>query len=280
MTTAVLDREVQQAQAALSIPKLTHAEAGRLATTEAERVLTLIESLAGADWAQPTDCTEWTVRDMVAHLAGATAAWSSWAEFRRQNIGNPYMKEATMSIDAINRRQLEDRQPATSADLVAEFREMAPRAVRTRQRLPWLLRNLWLPFGPPLGFAPLSYLTDTIYTRDQWMHRVDITRATGREMVVTPEHYGRMVALVVRDLGQRLKGQLQGRLHLLLRGEAGGRFSFDGGAGPEAVIEMEVVTFNRLASGRLAAEQALAETQVTGEQSVARWFVQRCDVPY
>lgn len=264
-----------------SIPRLAHDEAGKLAATEAKRLLNLIESLTGDDWKQPTDCTEWVVRDIVAHLAGAAAAQASWAEFKRQNISNPYMKEVNVKIDAINRRQVEDRAGATNEELVAEFRENAPKAVRTRQRLPWLLRQLRLPLGPPLGFSSIGYLIDTIYTRDQWMHRHDISLATGREMVVTPEHDGRIVTLVIRDLGRKMKGQLQGwTIDLLLLGKAGGTFRFGAKRRADAAIEIDVLTFNRLASGRLSAEVALAQAAIEGDRAIATWFLKQTDVPY
>jgi uncharacterized protein (TIGR03083 family) len=135
MTALSMTQDVQHPQIVLDIPTLPHGEAGKLAAVEADRLLALIESLTGDDWQQPTDCTEWTVRDMVAHLAGAVASQARWAEFKRQNMDNPYMKEVEMKIDAINRRQVEDRAEATEEELVAEFRGNAPKAVRTRQRL-------------------------------------------------------------------------------------------------------------------------------------------------
>ena len=47
----------------------------------------------------------------------------------------------------------------------------------------------------------MGYLVDIILTRDTWMHRVDIARATGRPMELTAEHDGRIVADVVRRVG-------------------------------------------------------------------------------
>jgi len=58
-------------QPVADIPSLTHTEARELAQTEYERVLSLLQMLEGDDWQQPTYCTEWNVREMVAHLAGA-----------------------------------------------------------------------------------------------------------------------------------------------------------------------------------------------------------------
>src|SRR5690606_12226954 len=98
---------------ALNIPKMTHSEGVALAAAELERVIALVESLEGEDWTQPTDCTEWNVREMVAHLAGALVASASFAEFKRQMMQNPYMKEMPQQIDAINRVQVEDRAERT-----------------------------------------------------------------------------------------------------------------------------------------------------------------------
>ena len=80
------------AQNANEIPPVAHA--GQLSRTEFERVLALLESLDGADWQQPTYCTEWNVRDMVAHLAGAMTGSTSLREFVRQNVTHPYVKAA------------------------------------------------------------------------------------------------------------------------------------------------------------------------------------------
>lgn len=281
MTAIPMTSDQQYVQSARTIPGLRHDEAGQLATVEADRLLALVQSLVGADWSQPTDCTAWTVRDIVAHLAGAVSSQASWAEFKRQNMANPYMKEAAVKIDAINRRQVEDRAEATVEQLVAEFKENAPKAIRTRQRLPWLVRQLRLPMGPPLGFTSVGYLMDTIVTRDQWMHRHDIALATGREMIVTPEHDGRLLALVIRDLARKIEPQLQNRtIDLLLIGQAGSHFRFGAGNHVDAVIEMDVPTFNRLASGRLPAEAALDQARVEGDQAIASWFLNQTDIPY
>jgi uncharacterized protein (TIGR03083 family) len=281
MTALSATNQDRQFQNAYNIPGLKHDEAGRLAAVEAQRLVALIESLVDGDWDRSTDCTEWTVRDIVAHLAGAVSSQASWTEFKRQNMGNPYMKEVEMKIDAINRRQVEDRSAATNEELVAEFRENAPKAVRTRQRLPWPVGQLRLPMGPPLGFASIGYVMDTIFTRDQWMHRHDIALATGREMIFTPEHDGRIQALVVRDLGRKLEGQLKGQtIDLLLGGQSGSAFCFGSGSQADAVIEMDTSTFNRLASGRLPAETALDQATIEGDQTVAAWFLNQTDVPY
>ena len=86
-----------------------------MATEELERTLALVDNLESEDWSQPTACTLWEVRDMVSHMAGANAQHASWAEVRRQSLQNPYIREADLPIDGINRRQVEDRAEATPA---------------------------------------------------------------------------------------------------------------------------------------------------------------------
>jgi hypothetical protein len=96
-----------------------------------------------------------------------------------------------------------------------------------------------------------GYLVDTIFTRDTWMHRLDICRATGREMVLTPEHDGRLVADVVADWARR-HGQ---PFTLTLDGPAGGRWH--AGTGGET-ITLDALDFCWTLAGRAPATGLLA----------------------
>lgn len=263
-----------------TIPKSTHAEAGQLSQMAYERLLDVLMQLSGTDWTQPTYCTEWMVRDMTAHLAGSVTGSTSFAEFRRQNVQNPYLKEFSDPVDGTNKLQLEDRAGKTPAELVTEFRQNGQVAVNNRQKLPWLVRKIHLPMGS-LGFASIEYLMDVIYPRDQWMHRYDICAAAGKEMVVTPEHDGRIIALILRDLAQNLKKQLGSRtVDLHLRGALEATYRFGQGSRPTAVIEMDFFDFNLLASGRKKVADVVGQTAVSGDQTAADWFLQHLSVVY
>jgi hypothetical protein len=89
----------------------------------------------------------------------------------------------------------------------------------------------------------LGYLIDLIYLRDIWMHRVDTAAATGAELVLTPEHDGRIVADVVAEWARR-HGQ---PFTLQLTGPAGGTFSAGGGGEPTVI---DAVEFCCLLAGR------------------------------
>lgn len=88
-------------------------------------------------------------------------------------------------IDGANDVQVRERRERRHDQLVADLRDASGRAVRARRRVPALLRAFPVPFGPPLGTKPLGYLVDCIYTRDVWMHRIDLSRATGQPLVLT-----------------------------------------------------------------------------------------------
>lgn len=73
---------------AQTIPPLSHREAMAMATVELECLLALLAELGSEDWKEPTACTRWDVRKIVAHLVRFADAYSDFAEFRRQ--GNAY----------------------------------------------------------------------------------------------------------------------------------------------------------------------------------------------
>jgi uncharacterized protein (TIGR03083 family) len=149
----------------------------------------------------------------------------------------------------MNAVQVAKRATASPADLVAALADVAPRAVRARRRIPAPIRALRVPFGPPLGVRSVGYLMGCIYTRDAWMHRIDLARATGAPLELTPEHDGRLVADVVAEWA-RVHGQ---PYRLVLTGPAGGTF---GEGGPE--LELDAVQFCRVVSGRAPGEGLLA----------------------
>ena len=103
------------------------------------------------------------------------------------------------------------------------------------------------------GWWALGYLVDIILTRDPFMHRIDITRATGLPMDATPDHEGVIVADVVREWADR-----HGEPYTLeLSGPAGGSWQLGEGES----LAMDAVEFCRALSGRAPAT-GLLTTQV------------------
>ncbi len=254
-----------------------------MATLELERFLALVTSLSEDAWEKPTACPLWNVRQMLAHVTGAAASYASFAEFKRQNsfkVQRPYRASGLSFLDSLNQIQVNDRAAAPPAALIDELRTVGPRAIATRARLPVLLRALRVPL-PALGLVPVGYLTDLIYTRDMWMHRLDLCRATGREMVMTPEHDGRIVSLVMRDVAKKLTATLRNTSMVYhLSGGVDGTWQLGAKVPPATTLHLDVVNFNLLASGRLTPEEAWSCVSLEGEAALAREALKHTNVPY
>jgi uncharacterized protein (TIGR03083 family) len=236
------------------IPELGHDEAMDLAATEMARLLDVVDGLAPADWLLPTDCTGWTVRDVVGHLLGMWELQADRAEAGRQ-IGVAAQRaraSGRLRIDELTALQVAEHAGLTTGELVAQMTRLAPAALAARRGTTPEFRSA--PYDPEIPGEPvwtLGHLFDVIHTRDPWMHRVDICRATGSVPDLTPEHDGRLVADVVATWAAR-HGQ---PFVLRLDGPAGGSYRA-GDGGP--VLTLDAVEFCRTLSGRRAGHGLLA----------------------
>ena len=216
----------------------------RLAATEYERVLAVLRDLGPADWVRPTDCAGWDVRSLTAHLLGSAEMAASMRELARQQR---LAGREGGGIDALTAVQVRERSSLDGPALVTRLASTVPRALRSRRRTSRLVGALPLPEKQVVGGATewwrIGFLMDVVLTRDVWMHRVDLCRATGRELQLTPGHDGVLVADVVAEWAQR-----HGRSYRLrLTGPAGGEWS-TGSDGEE--LELDAVEFCRVLSGR------------------------------
>jgi uncharacterized protein (TIGR03083 family) len=229
-----------------AIPSIGHREAMTQAETETRRLLNVVDSLDEPDWSQPTDCTEWDVKALLSHVLGNMKFNATTREMIRQfRLATKAAKRSGRPmIDEMNARQVAEHVGMSEVELVRALHELGPRAVRARRRTPAPMRAMKIRPGPPIsGTVPFGYLVDVIFNRDLWMHRIDLTRATGREHVATTEHDGRIVADVVSDWA-RSHGQ---PFTLTLEGPAGGTFTH----GEHGVdYRLDAVEFCRILGGR------------------------------
>ena len=233
------------------VAPIDHAEAMRLTEVENARLLAQLGDLTVEQWAAPTDCTGWSVRDVVVHLIGSAQAQASPGEFLRQVVAGRRLTAEVGGehwVDGVNEAQLRARSDWTAPDLPAAWERHSAAALRVRRRMPAPVRALpVLPIGTGLGthigWQPLRYLFDIGFTRDVWMHRIDVARATGSPPVLSGEHDGRLVADIVAEWARR-----HGRpFTLTLTGPAGGRFR--AGDGGESHTR-DAVEFVRVLTGR------------------------------
>ncbi|MDX1658858.1 MAG: maleylpyruvate isomerase family mycothiol-dependent enzyme [Nitriliruptorales bacterium] len=219
-----------------------------------------LDRLEPGDWEVTTECEPWTVRDIVAHLVGAAHGHASIREGLRQALwGLRHRSEYDGSeLDAMNDLQVREHRAKSPAALAEELRRTAPRAVRTRANLPALIGRLPIPNSPDGNAAEgmperttLGELNRVIYTRDAFMHRIDIARAVGHDLVLDPNVDGRIVEDVVIEWCER-HGE---PVVVSLAGPAGGRFVAGNGQGER--IEMDAIEFCRALSGRVPASGLL-----------------------
>jgi uncharacterized protein (TIGR03083 family) len=238
-----------------AVRRIDHDEAMVLTAAEFERAVALLRALSPSDWSKPTDCDRWNVRALALHLLGAAEANASLAEQLRQMRKGSKLKASVGSPnwwDGANEYQI-SKHPGLADDRIADaYAEVAPKATAARSRMPRVIRALpVLKLPAPVGRQPLGYLTDMGFTRDVWMHRVDLARAVARPMELTPEHDGRIIADLVAEWATT-HGE---RFTLELEGPAGGRFT--AGTGGESV-RIDAVEFCRILSGRAPGAGVLA----------------------
>ena len=239
------------AVSAPEIPRIGHAEAMRLTATENARLLDQVRQLGPEDWTAATDCPRWNVRDMVVHLIASAQAQANPVEFARQVLTGRKLTAQIGGrhwVDGLNEAQLRARRDWTADRLPQRWQKAAAAALTARRRVPAPVRALPpLPLGTALGtdlgWKPLGYLIDIGFTRDVWMHRVDIARAVGQPMTLTVEHDGRLIADIVAAWAQLHDDAFTLELH----GTAGGSYTARGGAAP---VILDAVEFVRVLSGR------------------------------
>ena len=216
----------------------------QLAATEYDRCATLLCSLDDPAWAEPTDCAGWDVRAMAAHMLGMVEMAASMRDGMRQQ--RAASKDGGFHIDRLTALQVAERASWSGTRVADRYAERWPKAARARRRVPGLMRRRPVPSGVINGVEEpwtMGYMLDVILTRDQWMHRMDISRALDRVPNVTADHDGVLVADVVEEWAQRHGKDFT----LQLGGPAGGTWAVGSG---DPLIELDAVEFCRVLSGR------------------------------
>lgn len=226
--------------------QLERSTAMRLAATEYGRFAAALAELDDTHWTRATDCPAWDVRALACHVLGMAEMAASVREGGRQRKAAA-KRAGTVFIDALTDLQVRKHADLAPSEVAARFERIGPRAARGRRRTPGFIRRRTMPMSQQIGgveeWWAIGFLTDTILTRDTWMHRVDIARASGTALQLTAEHDGVLVADVVAEWSAR-HGQ---PYTLRLTGPAGGTWS-SGVDGPQ--VELDAVEFCRVLSGR------------------------------
>ncbi|GAA1477694.1 hypothetical protein GCM10009623_21400 [Nocardioides aestuarii] len=226
-----------------------------LAGEEYARLADLLAELSADEWRRPTECPAWDVRQMAGHCVGMAQMVTRVPEAARQlaRAALAARRSGRAQIDELTDLQVREHADLPDPEVAAVMRTTGAAAVRGRRGFPKAIRAATFS-DDSVGSREkwrVGYLVDTILTRDPWTHRGDICRATGRELVLTADHDGRIVDDVVTEWGLR-----HGRpFALTLTGPAGGHWQV--GTGGEH-LELDAVDFCRILSGRADGRGLLA----------------------
>jgi uncharacterized protein (TIGR03083 family) len=241
----------------------------------AEAILVMAAEFDDADWARRTDCDEWTVKDVLAHLAHLETELCSTEQNSHEQAN------VTEVISAYTAKGVEARRDRTPAELVDEFAS----AVELRaSRLADLPDDPSAPAPVTPGGVPWSW--DTLLRNrsiDVWVHEQDIRRATGRPggLDTTGAHVAVMTFSFAMPyiLGKRVQPPAMSTVQWNVTGETplqlAVRVGEDGRASaieslnePSVTLTMTTETFTVLTAGRRDPDEV--EVEVVGNESLGR----------
>ncbi|MEJ7634938.1 maleylpyruvate isomerase family mycothiol-dependent enzyme [Aeromicrobium sp.] len=138
----------------------------------ADAILLIAPELEESDWALPTDCPGWSVKDVMSHLAHLETELCHAEQNVHEETG------ASEVVAAYTAAGVADRRDLTPDEVTAEF--AAAVQVRARQ-----LTDLPDDPSTPAPVTPggIAWSWDTLLRNrsiDAWVHEQDIRRATGR----------------------------------------------------------------------------------------------------
>lgn len=239
-------------------------DAEALARAVYEDLLRLLVSLDETDWEKTTDCAPWTVADVVRHMVGAAKGHARLREEVRQfryAARHAHAHDGSR-LDAMNALQVRDHAHLGGPELISELDRVWSDAVASRMSRPAFLRVIRIP-NETTGSTPpgsgrsirLGHLFDVILTRDVWLHRIDIVRATGRDSTFA-EHDRRIVEDVLAEWAAALGNR---GFSLTITAPYSARYTAGSGV-PE--LELDAIELCRILSGRAVHPSPLFETRV------------------
>jgi uncharacterized protein (TIGR03083 family) len=212
------------------IPRVTHREWMSIAREQNAALLSLLRDLQEPEWSTPTECEGWDVKDMVAHTLAWAEVMTAPGKYAKQTVVGVRNKKSFggSSLDATNDFQVRSRRHLTPDEFINLLDKHLRRQNKFLTGAGVALR--YVPFKEPFAghWVNLGYVADRIMTRDHFMHRLDICRATGRDPNGPPSD-GTIVSDVVKEWTTRSGASVT--LHLA--GPAGGTYVCGTGASGE-----------------------------------------------
>ena len=272
----------------------TDASAGESAGQAPEEVRHLIqqwkrldELLAGLkrdDWTAPTALPGWTVRDVVAHVAGTEhmLAGESVPDVElpastREHVRNP--------IGELNEKFVQEARPLAVEDAFEDFRDVV--AERTEQLSEMTAADFEADTDSPVGSVPYRRFMG-VRVFDCWVHEDDIRQAIGIQHHLGGDTgrfaVGEIVRALPRIVGKKAAAPDGSRIRFRITGEGStdlplatdvvvdGRAALadvDDTAQPTVELVFDTPTFVRAATGRITAEPGDG-VEIRGDEELGR----------
>lgn len=251
---------------------------GALAT-EWELLAQLCGDLDEAEWALPTECPRWSVKDNLAHIIGTELAMAGEPA---PDIEVPVTAHLRNPMGEANERWVEQRRTRSADEVLAEF------AAVSRSRIEALSAMSQADFDEPArtpaGDSTFGHMI-RIRLFDSWMHDQDIRQATRRPGNESGPHVDLAIAEIVDAMGfvvgkrggapegSRVRLDLTGPTRLVINVAVDGRArivdAFD--AEPTIGLTMPTLLFTRLCGGRRGVGDAVevGEIELSGDEASA-----------
>lgn len=248
-------------------------------TQSIEAISELVNPLVEGEWSRATDCTGWSVRDVVSHVIGLEC----------EMLGDPRpihtlprdLFHVTNERQRYMEVQVDVRRHHTAPEMTSELEYTIIR--RSRQ-----LRNeKRQPDATVRWLGSEITLEEALRQRafDVWVHEQDLRRALGRPgaldtpgAVITRDMLlAALPKVVAKDAGappnSAVVFDVHGPLEFMrtVRVSAEGRGSIDGSVslGPAVTLAVDWETYMRLACGRVRPEAVAEQVKVEGDQELA-----------
>jgi uncharacterized protein (TIGR03083 family) len=246
-------------------------------------------TLTEAQFAAPTACPGWTVKDQFSHVIGTELLLEGAPAPDRDGPRADYVRN---DLGELNERFVEARRSVPGAQVVAELGGLAERRLVALRSLD---EEAWAAIGPsPIGMVPyVDYMG--VRTFDSWVHEQDVRlaldRPGGRGGEGERVTLDRMEASMPYVLGRRVAAPVGATMRIDIAGSLGRTVQLSVGRGDDGVVRARAIpviegtpsaslwldeaTFVRRACGRLAASEVSAAPgfAAAGDAELAKAFV-------
>ena len=255
-----------------------------------ERLLTLLSGLTDEQWAAPTVCAGWTVKDVALHLLGGTAANVSR---RRDGFGANFLSYVPEGGSLDDEATFVATINGWNEGWVIAARRLSPRLLcelldLTMRDLADYFRTVdLLATGGTVGWAgpePAPVWLDVAreYT-EHWTHQAQIRDAVGAPLLDEPRLFAPVLATFMHALPHTLRhlARPEGtRLRVVVTGPAGGTWEViragsgwefarprDAPAGARVSLGQDIAW--RLVTKGMTAREARAHARIEGDEPLA-----------